>query len=54
MKQYKLPYKITQYIEGNILLNNKDLFNNSIGFYEVKVNTPSLTNPLLPYKIIMV
>lgn len=50
MKQYKLPYKITQYVEGNILLNNKELFDNSVGFYKVRVNAPSLTNPLLPYK----
>lgn len=50
MKQYKLPYKISQYIEGNILLNNKELFDNNIGFYKVRVKAPSLTNPLLPYK----
>ena len=31
MKSFKLPYKIKQFVEGNILLSNKDLFDNSIG-----------------------
>ena len=49
MKQFKLPYKIKQFIEGNILLSNKELFENSFGFYKVKVTTPKqILNPLLP------
>ena len=51
MQAFKLPYKITQFIEGNILLNNKALFDSSTGFYKVRVITPKgLANPLLPYK----
>ena len=51
MKSFKLPYKIKQFVEGNILLSNKELFDNSFGFYKVKVTTPKqILNPLLPFK----
>ena len=51
MKSFKLPYKIKQFVEGNILLSNKELFDQSIGFYKVKVTTPKqILNPLLPFK----
>ena len=51
MQQFKLPYKITQFVEGNLLLNNKDLFDSASGFYKVRVTTPKgLANPILPYK----
>ena len=57
MKSFKLPYKIKlalppgALVEGNILLSNKELFDNSIGFYKVKVQTPKqILNPLLPFK----
>ena len=51
MQQFKLPYKITQFVEGNLLLNNKELFDSSTGFYKVRVTTPKgLANPILPYK----
>ena len=51
MQAFKLPYKITQFVEGNLLLNNKDLFDSASGFYKVRVTTPKgLANPILPYK----
>ena len=51
MQQFKLPYKITQFVEGNLLLNNKELFDSASGFYKVRVTTPKgLANPILPYK----
>ena len=54
MKSFKLPYKIKQFVEGNILLSNKELFDQSIGFYKVKVTTPKqILNPLLPFKIMV-
>ena len=49
MQQFKLPYKITQFVEGNLLLNNKELFDSASGFYKVRVTTPKgLANPILP------
>jgi len=51
MKTFDMPYRIKSYIKGNLLLNNRDLFESTLGFYKVKVISPiSIINPILPYR----
>jgi DNA polymerase type B, organellar and viral len=51
MKTFDMPYKIKRHFIGNILHHVPELFNNSIGFYKVKVTSPThLINPILPYR----
>jgi hypothetical protein len=51
MKTFDIPFKVKSHFTGDLLKFNPELFENSLGFYKVKVKTPkTMDNPLLPYR----